>query len=165
MEDYKIIWICNYILYNNILEEYLFQSKKDKYDLIKWNHDLEIVKIQKLLFFICTKSELLMDIFQFYALPFWASNLITYNYLKDYLKENKSLFDRKILEKNTIKIDNKIKEEIEKSILLLRKENPNLFNLNYVELIEISQKYLTWKMNKLNIMKKEDILNGVLYYK
>jgi uncharacterized phage-associated protein len=151
---------------NILLKEYSTITWKTLNEVKWWDNDLSILKIQKLLFFISTKSKKLLNIFEFYALPYWPVEIDTY-------KEYSTLENINITTRNTeINIESELDEEdfkttLNQSILDLKKENPSIFKLGAFDLVNISHKWACWKDNKdcRWLIAVDDILFSITYYK
>lgn len=138
-------------------------------ELVKdWNNDLSILKLQKLLFFLSTKNTKLLNIFSFYALPYWPVELETY---KKYEKLNNvkisNRFSKIVTSVNTSVYDSEFTSQVEVGIESLKQENPSIFRLGAFDLVHISHKWDCWKNNESirGAITKEDIASSVHYYK
>ena len=159
------IKIFEYLIWK-FLEEYSIATWNKKEDVFLWKNDLSILKIQKLLFFVSTKSNKLLSNFSFHALPYWPVDIDTY---KKYVE----LETLDVSTKNTKKIsdieldDEELKLDIDNSINNLKLENPSIFKLWAFDLVHISHKWSCWKDNKdfRGMISHEDILFSITYYK
>lgn len=127
------------------------------------------LKALKLLFFVAAvnssqSKHALLNVFDnFYAMPYGPVESDIYNSIL--LKQTKyyNILDRGTLinsnaSKNVFNnLDPKIKEEIDKSIRLLLKKNPNIINLPPYKLVDISHKWPVWinSMSIANILGKK----------
>lgn len=169
---------------SQFLNEYSLTSWKNIEEVSQWINDLSILKIQKLLFFMSTKSKSLLDDFSFNALPYWPVNIETYKAygktssinistrhtkLNDFRWNNQDfliLIEASILDSNIP--DNKsFKIQVEESINELKIENPHIFTLEAFDLVRISHKWSCWKNNESDrkLISKDEILNSVPHYR
>ena len=160
----KII-IFEYIVYI-FLKEYSLITWLSEKDVMNWTNDLSILKIQKLLFFLSTKSKKILNIFEFYALPYWPVDIDTYtNYSK--LKYFEISTKNTIL-KDSFELDNEnLKSFVNEAINSLKSENSSIFKLGAFDLVNITHKWSCWKDNKTFrwLITRDEILSSISYYK
>lgn len=148
------------------LKEYSIITWISEQDVMSWKNDLSILKIQKLLFFLSTKSTNIFNIFEFYALPYWPVDIDTYTsyqWLSHLEISTKNTILKDDLECN----DENFKLYVNEWIINLKVENSSIFKLGAFDLVNISHKWSCWKDNKTFrwLITNEDILSSISYYK
>lgn len=150
---------------SKMLEEYAISTWKSIEIVKNWENDLSILKIQKLLFFICTCNFALLGTFKFNALPYWPVNLETYKWYKDI--ENLNISKKNTINNQIIWFnDQDFMNQVEVWIRNLKNHNPYIFKYDAFSLVDISHKWDCWieKKDSLWEISEIDILFSLKSY-
>lgn len=140
-------------------------------ELLKLNNaptnDFSILKVQKLLFFTVAidsisneKSKLIETIFDnFVAMPYGHVESDIYSAIRDndlrfYIINSSCTINKKDFDEKQLNLNEDIKQVIDNALVQLKKVNPYIFNESPFNLVELSHRYKSWRMN-FNVAKSK----------
>ncbi|MGB0880147.1 MAG: type II toxin-antitoxin system antitoxin SocA domain-containing protein [Polaribacter sp.] len=156
-----------------------YQESKDLTDRdFNSFNDFSVLKLIKLQFFVSainsSKNSILLDNFEFHAMPYGPVETNTYSSIK---KEknliNFELSNFRLNYNNDIKlpeIDENIISEIKEAINILKEKEPRMIEADAGTLVDLSHKWSSWKNNYAlaraqnkysSIIPKEEIINDI----
>jgi hypothetical protein len=153
---------------NQIDKNYVFQYVVD--ELLDWyglekdinNNDFSVLKTLKLLFFVTAastelgKDSLLVGVFdKFYAMPYGHVESSIYDSIKNgqFINSRYNITKSKTIINQNIQLpvlDKNIQIRVRNSVSILKHLNYNIVFMNQFELVDLSHKWDSWKLNFSN---------------